>query len=143
MNMLKTLKKDKKGFTLIEIVIVLVIIAILAAMLIPSMMGWIDDSKQKSLISEANSVKTAVEAEVVIAYANGETCTPAGFTASEATKHHWANIEKKLDKDVKAVTSWGISANNKVTDFTYKGDDYDATYKSVDGKMQWVVGNKK
>ena len=32
----------KKGFTLVEVIVVLVILAILAAILVPSMVGWID-----------------------------------------------------------------------------------------------------
>lgn len=35
---------NKKGFTLVEVIVVLVILAILAAILIPSMVGWIDRS---------------------------------------------------------------------------------------------------
>lgn len=34
-------KKNKKGFTLVELIVVLVIIAILAAVLIPTMSGYI------------------------------------------------------------------------------------------------------
>lgn len=36
---------NKKGFTLVEIIIVLVILAILAAIAIPYTLGYIDDSK--------------------------------------------------------------------------------------------------
>ena len=37
--MFKKLKENKKGFTLVELIVVLVIIAILAAMLIPAAMN--------------------------------------------------------------------------------------------------------
>lgn len=33
--------KDKKGFTLVELIVVLVILAILAALLIPALTGYI------------------------------------------------------------------------------------------------------
>lgn len=43
------LKKDgnKKGFTLVEVIVVLVILAILAALIVPAMTGWISKSKAK------------------------------------------------------------------------------------------------
>ncbi|MDO4546064.1 MAG: prepilin-type N-terminal cleavage/methylation domain-containing protein, partial [Bacillota bacterium] len=40
-------KKNKKGFTLVEVIVVLVILAVLAAILIPSMIGWIDKANKK------------------------------------------------------------------------------------------------
>ena len=36
--------KNKKGFTLVELIVVLVILAILAALLIPALTGYIDSS---------------------------------------------------------------------------------------------------
>lgn len=63
--------KNKKGFTLIEIVIVIVIIAILAAMLVPSLTGWIDKAKIAVIKSEADTVKNAVAAQVVDANNGG------------------------------------------------------------------------
>ena len=35
--------KDKKGFTLVELIVVLVILAILAALLVPALTGYIDN----------------------------------------------------------------------------------------------------
>lgn len=37
--------KKNKGFTLVEVIVVLVILAVLAAVMVPSMTGWIDKAK--------------------------------------------------------------------------------------------------
>ena len=55
--------KDKKGFTLVELIVVLVILAILAALLIPALTGYIDKAREQSLISEGSMVLTAAQAK--------------------------------------------------------------------------------
>ena len=46
--MTKTLKNNKKGFTLTELIIVIVIIGILAAVLIPSLSNYIQKAKKSA-----------------------------------------------------------------------------------------------
>ena len=58
--MLKKLR-NKKGFTLIEIVVVLAIMAILAAAAIPTMNGILNDAKDQTHMAEARSVYVAAQ----------------------------------------------------------------------------------
>lgn len=53
--------KDKKGFTLVELIVVLVILAILAALLIPALTGYIDKANQEKAIAECRSVVVAAQ----------------------------------------------------------------------------------
>lgn len=55
-------RNDKKGFTLVELIVVLVILAILASLLIPALTGYIDKAKQKNIIAEARGIWTAAQA---------------------------------------------------------------------------------
>lgn len=61
--------RDNKGFTLVEMIIVLVILAILAAILIPALLGYIDSAKQKEYILEAKNIMNATQAELTKIYA--------------------------------------------------------------------------
>lgn len=69
---MKKLRKDNKGFTLVELIVVLVILAILAAILVPALLGYIDEAKQKQLVLHGKSVYTAAQAAASQAYAKNE-----------------------------------------------------------------------
>ena len=70
--MLKKMKNNKKGFTLVELIVVLVILAILAALLIPALTGYIDRAKKKSIIAETRQVVMAAQTLVDEAYAKNQ-----------------------------------------------------------------------
>ncbi|WKY43841.1 prepilin-type N-terminal cleavage/methylation domain-containing protein [Eubacteriaceae bacterium ES2] len=54
--------KNQKGFTLVEIIVVLVIIGVLAAFTVPTMLGFVAEAKGKAYIAEAREVYVAAQA---------------------------------------------------------------------------------
>lgn len=60
-----------KAFTLVEVIVVMVIIAILAALMVPSLTKYIDKANYQSLISESKAVFTAAQAAASEEYAHG------------------------------------------------------------------------
>ena len=58
-----------KGFTLVELIVVLVILAILAAALVPALMGYIDRAREKKDIYFAKACMEAAQAGFAEAYA--------------------------------------------------------------------------
>lgn len=76
MELWKKMKKNRKGFTLVEIIVVLVILAILAAFTIPAMLGFVDDAKGKASIATAREVYIAAQsASTEVAGTKGGTLT--------------------------------------------------------------------
>ncbi len=57
----KFMKKNNKGFSLVELIIVIAIMAILAGAIAPALIKYIDKSRKSNDVSSAKTIKTAVE----------------------------------------------------------------------------------
>lgn len=64
-------KTGRGGFTLVEVLVVMAIIAILAAITMPSFVGYIDKAKEETYLSEARNVATGVRIYITEQYAAG------------------------------------------------------------------------
>lgn len=65
------MKNYKKGFTLVEVIIVLVILAILIAIAVPSVMKYIDDANDAKILVQARPVLLTSKSEAAKLYAKG------------------------------------------------------------------------
>lgn len=68
MKKLRDSKKNKKGFTLVELIVVLVILAILMAILIPALTGYIRKAQDKQVVAEGRTALMAAQTALSEAY---------------------------------------------------------------------------
>ena len=61
----------RKGFTMVELIVVLVILAILLAVAIPAVLGYIDNAKEKKYIVQAEAALTSTQAALTEIYNDG------------------------------------------------------------------------
>lgn len=60
--------RKRKGFTLVEVIVVLVVLAILAAIIVPAMAKWIDKAKEKQHLLECRACVLAAQTLVTEEY---------------------------------------------------------------------------
>ncbi|MCR4642544.1 MAG: BspA family leucine-rich repeat surface protein [Lachnospiraceae bacterium] len=66
------MRKDPKGFTLVELLVVLVIVAILAALITPAVFGFIDNARKKEVIARAETALSATQSALSDIYASND-----------------------------------------------------------------------
>lgn len=133
--MLKKMKNNKKGFTLVELIVVLVILAILAALLIPALTGYIDKAKKKQIIAETRQTVMAAQTLVDEAYAKADvgadTVKVEGETGADAkkaiTKQSIADLAEVPVGNIKSVTT----KNGKIDTLVYAKSGKTCTYHAT------------
>ncbi len=114
---MKKLSKDNKGFTLVEMIVVLVILAILAAILIPGLLGYIDDAKNKQIEIHGKAVYTAAQA-VASKYYGKTNKVPASYSSEYA-------------KDVRDLAELSTFSNSSAAKVQFKGSSGPDAYKVI------------
>lgn len=155
MKLFAKLKNDKKGFTLVEMIVVIVIIGILLAILVPGMFKYIDKAKDKQIQVNARTALMNIEDAVLEVYGKNGVTGPMitkWFSDKIGSINLPAKNEQLKDKvidfvdgtdgvntkiqytmlplpnDVAEITELKVNEEGEVTKMTYKEGKKTVTY---------------
>lgn len=142
------LKNNKKGFTLIEIIVVVVILAVLMAVAVPSLLKYLDTAQEAPALTETHAIVTAAQKRVIEKYSQ----TKDENTILTATDNKW--IEDFVNEGGKIYGSVTVT-NKEVTKLIYHAsnglyvkyenqeykvlDKKDIDDNSVPGMFDWLT----
>ena len=123
----------KKGFTLVEIIVVLVILAIMAGFAIPAYNGYIDKAKQSEILAEGRALLIAAQTVGQEQYAKTGALKDVDGDALETTIY--TDVEKL--SGVEGVFTLTYDATGKVTAATFQNKK--VTHVATFGNAGWSV----
>lgn len=120
------LNKNQKGFSLVELIIVIAIMAVLVGVLAPAFLRYVEKSRKSADVSAIDSIMSAMEAVAIDPTINmpKDGIVQAEFTATGAITFHSTSLAAKTAMDE-------ICGEPKLKSTTWKG---------VSGILQGTVG---
>jgi len=133
---MKNLKKDNKGFSLVELIVVVLIMAIIAVALAPQVIKWVNNSRISSDNNTKEAIISAVQTcltdEKVFKEITNGTAASVSVNNTEATVSAGSGFKTKFEQ----YASVSLDGSGKTKAFKTKQDGCTITVSvGTDGKL--------
>jgi len=114
--MRKHIKNCRKGFTLVELIVVLVILAVLAAMLVPALTGYIKRARSEKDLQFAATLRVAAQSLLTEMYGKGElpNIDHRGYVGNSqnTTSYTWSRAFRSEIEELAGLESGTMAKDN-------------------------------